>query len=673
MTLQRHASLGNSRALIRKRQARTQAQMNLGRHSQSVRDVYLSDDPGGRAEGRFRWLVSTCLAGAVGILAIAVVISGSLKREKSAGFLDPFAIELQKSATQPFQFPKRRLRGLKWAVPKSERLQIATGVRSTKEILHESMRQRDGEREVMLIKPYAKLTSKLADLSPEESKTIPPFNPLKLYAASAKAVTAGGAAAGINKQATVRILNLNGANLPVEDGQELQDKQIAAVIAQLQNEQRGILIQASFSPTSAQYSDATVAEGANNIPADVIPPDTAVLYKNTFEQDAQEDLSTKEVKAIKVKRGDSLERLLLANGAEPWQANQMANAAAEVFPAKSLSPGQIIYLTLASSLTQPGNQEATGFSIFARGHRHKVTVTRDDAGDFKASSNPVGLGITQAVLSGKAPAQHSTLYASIFQAMRQQGLKDPTIMKVLRMYAYSTDFRKKVRPGDNINFFFDMRDDDKGADSPLGEMLLLSLTVGEETKKFYRFRSSDGRVDYYDKEGNNSKKFLTRKPVRSAQVRLSSGFGMRYHPIARRRKMHTGVDWAAPRGTPILAGGTGLVEQAGRKGGNGNYIRIRHANGYQTSYSHMKKFARGIRPGVKVRLGQLIGYVGNTGFSTGPHLHYEVIVNKRKIDPMKMRVPQERRLRGKDLLAFKRERARIDNLITRAPIARPGN
>jgi murein DD-endopeptidase MepM/ murein hydrolase activator NlpD len=173
--------------------------------------------------------------------------------------------------------------------------------------------------------------------------------------------------------------------------------------------------------------------------------------------------------------------------------------------------------------------------------------------------------------------------------------------------------------------------DDAAPDAPPGELLYTSITSGGESYRFYRFRTPDGIVDYYDENGSNSKKFLMRRPVRG-DVRLTSGFGMRFHPLLNERRMHTGVDWATNPGTPVLAAGNGVVEEAGRKGQYGNYIRIRHANGYHTAYGHLLRFKKGIVPGVKVRQGEIIAYVGATGLASGPHLHYEVLINSRFVD-----------------------------------------
>ena len=193
------------------------------------------------------------------------------------------------------------------------------------------------------------------------------------------------------------------------------------------------------------------------------------------------------------------------------------------------------------------------------------------------------------------------------------------------------------------------------------------MTSGGETHKFYRFRTSDGGTDFYDAEGSTSRKFLVRRPVRGENVRLTSGFGLRRHPLSLTNKMHYGVDWATAHGTPIMAAGNGIIEEVGAKGEYGNYIRVRHANGYKTAYGHMSQYAAGVGPGVRVRQGQIIGYVGSTGLSSGPHVHFEVLVNGVHVNPMSIQVPNDRQLSGKDLADFKREKLRIDRLMQQHP------
>ena len=232
---------------------------------------------------------------------------------------------------------------------------------------------------------------------------------------------------------------------------------------------------------------------------------------------------------------------------------------------------------------------------------------------------------------------------------------------LIRIYSYDVDFQRKVQPGDSFEVFF-AGEDESSATKP--EVLFASLTTGGETRKFYRFQSSDdGLVDYYDETGKSAKKFLVRKPL--AEGLMTSGFGSRNHPLLEYVRMHTGVDWGAPTGTPIYAAGNGTVEKMGWEGGYGRYVRIRHANGYETGYGHMSAFARNMMEGKKVRQGQLIGYVGSTGLSTAAHLHYEILINSRFVDPMKIRLPRGRVLEGALLASFEQERDRLDTMIRR--------
>ena len=197
-------------------------------------------------------------------------------------------------------------------------------------------------------------------------------------------------------------------------------------------------------------------------------------------------------------------------------------------------------------------------------------------------------------------------------------------------------------------------------------MLFAALTVGGETKRLYRYQTpDDGLIDYYDESGKSAKKFLVRKPV--AEGIMRSGFGLRRHPILGYVKMHTGVDWAAPTGTPIYAAGNGVIEKEGWESGYGKFILIRHHNGYETAYGHMSAYAKGTHEGEHVRQGQVIGFVGSTGLSTGSHLHFEIRINDRFVDPMRIKLPRGRELRGKVLTAFEQERARVDGILARKP------
>jgi murein DD-endopeptidase MepM/ murein hydrolase activator NlpD len=250
---------------------------------------------------------------------------------------------------------------------------------------------------------------------------------------------------------------------------------------------------------------------------------------------------------------------------------------------------------------------------------------------------------------------------SLYSSALNLGATDREVAALADAFAYDVDFQRDVRPGDHFELVFERFYDDEGNTVRTGELLFVSLESSRGPRAFYQFLApGDSRPDWYNAEGKSARRFLMKTPINGA--RLSSGFGMRRHPILGYSRMHRGTDFAAPTGTPILAAGDGVVERAGPFSSFGNYVKIRHANGYETAYAHMSRFARGIRAGVRVRQGQVIGYVGTTGRSTGPHLHYEVSLRGRQVNPMSLRVANGRNLTGRALELFMIERARIDTL-----------
>jgi murein DD-endopeptidase MepM/ murein hydrolase activator NlpD len=259
------------------------------------------------------------------------------------------------------------------------------------------------------------------------------------------------------------------------------------------------------------------------------------------------------------------------------------------------------------------------------------------------------------------------LYQSIYETALRNQIPRPVIADLIRIYSYDVDFQRKVQPGDSMELLF-AGEDDTSNEKP--EVLYASLTTAGENKKFYRYQSIDDNVvDYYDETGKSAKKFLVRKPV--SEGIITSPFGDRNHPLLHQVRIHTGVDWGAPFGTPIFASGNGEIESIGVEGGYGKYIKIRHANGYETAYGHMSAFARNLEEGSHVRQGQVIGYVGSTGLSTGSHVHYEIMINGRFIDPMKVKLPRGRVLEGPLLASFEEQRDKLDQVLARAvPSAR---
>ena len=659
-------------------QARTMPGTYGGRGGSFFKDIYDVDHLEHRQGGRFRWMLSTCLAAAVGAISILVVVYGSSDKNSGNDGLLPALISIRDGTLPTPTMPTpKNADGLKWVSPKADRLQLTTGSLSTRYIIHESTKSRRDGREYVRQKPYARIVARLASVSADAAQSIPAFNPFKLYANTAPVTSNDDAdekaGSGLSHtDVSVKVVELLGGILPGEDGQELDSAEVQE------------LVQSSSAPQTVEAELPLDAAPEANVPPEDLSPDQKIAWQpraetsqrtNTTDifkspetpDDPTDDYEGGEASVVTVGRTDTLSKILSNAGADAWQVRAMIEAAHNTFPETALVPGQEVRITLVPSLTQADKKEPARFSIFSDGHDHLVTVSRNASGEFFASSQPlIGEELQQTAGDGEGSIS-STLYSSLYHAGQMQNLDTETITQILRVNAFDTDFRRRVRPGDTMELFFDMKDE-QSTDGPPGELLYSGINSGGAFYRFYRFRTLDGQIDYYDEHGNNSKKFLMRKPVRGDDVRLTSGFGVRYHPLLNVRKMHTGVDWACSPGTPILASGTGVIEEAGHKGYNGNYVRIRHANGYHTAYSHMSRIGSGITPGVKVRQGQVIGFVGSTGLSSGPHLHFEVLVNSRFVDPMSIQVPRERKLDGKELADFQRERARIDELMRRAPV-----
>lgn len=670
LNTQRHAPVGRIRTIRPSSRTQGLPQVYRGRARRVAPDIYDRDFGEQRRDGRFRWVLSTFLAAGVGTVAIGVVLFGSLDPAMTREGVLP-ALHQFREARLPRPAVFRGSEGLNWSVPKSDLLQMASATMGAKHIIHEQVQIRRDNRPFIQIRPYMRIVARLSEVPKDAVDAVPPFNPIKLYATEADSEESGDGASENRSDVSIRVVELLGGMLPNEDGQELDDTEVAQLVARAAEEAQNLEMRPSLQPGDPSLQEEPVADdaAATQVATDTSPaPNTTVLFKSVASPDELSDeLENSEVRVIRVARGDSLTRILQRLGAERWQINAMLQAARPTFPENALLPGQEVHVTLVPSLLAPDKLEPVRFSIFSEAHDHRVTVYRNTAGEYSASKEPFQDRLASVALDNGDRSHSASLYASIYHAAMAEGVPPDTILEILRIHAYETDFRRRVSHGDVIDFFFDVKEDD-GYDSTPGELLYSGITAGGESRRFWRYRTPDGLVDYYDEYGNNSKRFLMRRPVRGETIRLTSGYGMRMHPVINVPKMHTGIDWAAPIGTPILAAGNGTIEEAHRKGGYGNYVRIRHANGYQTTYAHMSRIAPNIKQGLKVKQGQVIGYVGCTGLCSGPHLHYEVLVNNRFVNPLTLQVPRERQLTGRQLADFQKERARIDDLMRRAPV-----
>ena len=251
---------------------------------------------------------------------------------------------------------------------------------------------------------------------------------------------------------------------------------------------------------------------------------------------------------------------------------------------------------------------------------------------------------------------------SIYSSLKNINVPDNIIMSFVQLFSFDIDFQRDIRSKNQIRILFEQFKDKNDELIKTGSIFFAEIVLTKDAYELYKFEDNND-IEYFNSEGKSATKALMKTPINGA--RLSSAYGMRKHPILGYNKKHMGVDFAAPTGTPIMAAGTGHIEYVGTNGGAGKYIRIKHLNGYKTSYSHLSSYASGMQKNVRVKQGQTIGYVGSTGLSTGPHLHYEVIFNGEKINPMKMKLPSGKKLKGTSLNNFLTEKDRINDEISK--------
>ena len=365
---------------------------------------------------------------------------------------------------------------------------------------------------------------------------------------------------------------------------------------------------------------------------------------------------------IPFRTGKTIGEAMAAAGFGGSEVAEVSEALARLIGSDSLAQGDVLRLGIEQSGSDVRIMRASVYSD----DKHVVTVARNDRGRFVVgAAPPPSDAVTHAFDDTPVPTivqrNLPDLYDGIYRAGLSYGMSEAMIGRVVRLLAPVVDFKAGMTPSDRLEVFFSSPDR-AGKATESSQLLFLDANIDGKETRLYRFQGKNGNVDYYNSEGKSIHPFLLRDPVPSGV--FTSPFGMRRHPILGYKRMHWGCDWAAPRGTPILSVGDGVVVKAGwDSGGYGNQTIISYGNGYESSYNHQSAIAKGIKPGAHVRQGQVIGYVGTTGESTGPHLHYEVIVNGTKVDPMKVRLPERKPLKGGALVAFEHERKRIDSLL----------
>lgn len=612
-----------------------------------------------------RWLSATILTGLSGAWLMGIALIGAHDHEADFGDRPQLA-----QAPRPAGPADRQL----VIGRKGDKLIRSVDSVTAKQTFRTPTTIRHSDREVIVVKSFARVATPLLLIGGAYQDDIPPFNPLKL-------LTEGGQERGAEPplspareepDADVSLVSreIGGAGMNFS-AMALSKEDVLAQVreASAAPRQRAValppqllLARTMRPPVEAAGALAYAAINGTSfsgLEVRMVPENVTVVPKT--DSAALPDAPDERIATLK--RGESFEALLRGNGATPAQARAVLAALAAALKLRPVQEGQRVKL-LFGSLEGPGSPRQLVRVTLYDETTVAAIAAADDKGNFLSVARPDDENATARPADDDDDEDTSLqLYASLYETALKNDVPKALVEDLVRIFSSDsdTDFQRRVTGGDAVEMFYTDDEDGEGR-----QILFASLTAAGETKRYYRFvHPDDNSVDYFDENGRSAKKFLMRKPI--VEGTISSGFGYRHHPVLGYSKMHTGVDWKNRVGTPIIAAGNGTVIKASWDTGYGRRVEIQHANGYVTTYNHMSAFARNIQPGVRVRQGQVIGYLGSSGLSTGPHLHYEVIVNDNYVNPMSIKLPRGRELDGRALAEFRRERERIDGLVRKAP------
>ncbi len=614
----------------------------------------------------WRWLTGTVLTGVTSIALMGAALMAALNNPNQFASL-PDALSQFAADSSDIIFGQ-----------KGDRIRPHHEEVSSRQIIQVSTVTRQGERDFIKLKPFVEINATLTFKDDALAKQVPAYDPMSIFADTSAPdqpqAAPDGTVAGASDQ-------LYGANVDGEvsvkvgpfpiDSPDL-DPSAAFQTAQVEQIMRTVsqpAIPQVADPLALGYTDSDYSGGSGDsldsaLGVRIVPENVSNIAKSDASSGTNDGL---EEDVIPVAGNTDLGKLLKGNGVTADDTDQIDTALSQLMDVDHLQSGQKVRIAFAAAAVEGEVARPMRVSIYKDGV-HQATVARADNNAFVRGDEPASLPEAFANTEPEMPVGGPpTLYNAVYETALEQQVPKPLVDQLVRIFAFDVDFQQRVAPGDSMEILHSTADaTDKDAGDP--EILYASLSLGSTVKRFYRFRTpDDGIVDYYDEDGKSAKKFLIRKPVPVG--RLTSGFGYRRHPILGRMILHAGVDYAAPSGTPILAAGNGIIEKAGRSSGYGNLIVIKHTNGYETAYGHQSRFAPGMVPGARVHQGQVIGYVGSTGLSTGPHVHFEIRVNHQPVDPLRIRLPRGRVLQGEYLASFERERERIDALLNTGPQA----
>lgn len=388
----------------------------------------------------------------------------------------------------------------------------------------------------------------------------------------------------------------------------------------------------------------------------------AALQNEAFTQaEAQPGFSIPEQVMMKIAPGETFQQAVMRLGVAPGEAAEAVRALGAVYDTVNVKAGLAFQAAVARPRGRRGPARLIGLSM-RTGPATAITLSRTFDGALRLRELEEKVHSETAVAQGRMA---DSLYASAVAA----GATPELTAQVVKLFSHKLDFSRDIHPGDEFRLVFDRQVTDSGRTVESGDLLYAEIGAKGQVTRFYRFKEPGAsEAQYFDEFGKNIRGFLLRTPLDGA--RITSGFGMRMHPILGYSKMHTGIDFGAPIGTPVFAAGDGVVKEARWAGGYGRWLEIQHNAQWATGYGHLSGWA--VHPGERVRQGQVVAYVGSTGRSTGPHLHYEVIFNGQKINPNGAKVPQGTILAGRELDVFREEKSQIDRLLQKGASSSDG-
>lgn len=594
-----------------------------------------------------RWLLATSVAGMTSLLFMGGVLYAALEGQQKLAIEAVVTEALTETSAGAL---------------KTSQIDNEVEAESARKELSITTVSRVGETDFVRTRPFVLVSAPLSLWRTDLIADVPAFNALQLYSATSEEQVELSASdslygANVDGEIQVEVRDFPESDFLFHDGMTHSTRDAIRIV----HANRELLSLERAQAALLSYADPTQFAANDDQPDESRLPGVTITPENvsSFEKSSGLDAAPVLLEETLADRpGIAIEKAMVDAGISADNAAQILQVIASSIQSNELQPGQVLR---AGLLVDPVENSIRPVRIsLYEDTKHIVTVAQLDSGRFVPADAPTtGLSYieTTDTVEAQSNGRRATLYESLYQTGFENGVPRSVVSHLIQIFAFDLDFKGRPKADDTIEVLFSA---DHESESDV-EILSASVTIAGNQRRYYRFRTDDGTVDYFDADGKSAKKFLLRKPVSGGRFR--SGFGMRRHPIRGTRTMHNGVDWGASRGTPILAAGNGIVAEAQWKGGYGRWIKLRHANGYETGYAHLSRWGKGIKPGRTVRQGQIIGYVGSTGLSTGPHLHYEVIVNKRHVDPMRIRLPRGRTLEGTTLAEFQQERQRIDELL----------